>query len=141
MRYTYRYNYQFRWYHLIFPILVLVIGVPLFVFFILNSSGIISSTPDWALDRFCTDLQHGDMQNAYDLFSSDYQNSHTQAEFVQTWSNKNPAPCVHSVSASSDGKASGTLTIRDFFSGVISVYHVTLIQNNIIDWKLSSIDP
>src|SRR5438045_4032655 len=113
MRYTY-YNYQFRWYHLIVPILVLVIGVPSMVFFALNTSGTVHSTPDWALDRLCQDLGVGDMQEAYNLFSSDYQNSHTQADFVQTWSNVHLNSCVHHLSTSSDGKASGTLTTQDF---------------------------
>jgi hypothetical protein len=110
-------------------------------FFILNNTGTISSNPDWALSRFCDDINGGNLNDAFNRFSSNYQQNHSQTDFVQTWSkwNLHVGSCVHTVSTSTDGKTIATLTIEDFFTKDIAVYHVTFVQNNLIDWKLDSI--
>ena len=77
MHYTYWYNYRFGWYHFIVPALILLVGFPFLLLMPLNGTGVISSTPDGALQRLCTDLQSGQMQDAINRFSNDYQNSHT----------------------------------------------------------------
>jgi hypothetical protein len=126
----------------IVPLIILILVVPVIGFFVLNmpSIGVLSSTPDWALDHFCDDVTHGRMQNAYNLFSNDYRNTHSQADFIQNWS-KALSTCAHVLSTSSNGNASGTLTTKDFgFSETITVYQVTLIQDNILDWKINSLN-
>lgn len=110
-------------------------------FFILNSTGKISSNPDWSLSRFCDDINSGNLNDAFNRFSRNYQQDHSQTDFVQTWSkwNLHVGSCVHTVSTSTDGKTIATLTIEDLFTKEIAVYHVTFVQNNLIDWKLDSI--
>jgi hypothetical protein len=68
MHSTYWYNYQVRWYHFIVPVIILAF----FLYQILNGTGVINLTPDGVLQRLCTDLQTGQMQDAYNQFSSDY---------------------------------------------------------------------
>ena len=88
MHYTY-WNYQVRWYHFIVPALILAF----FLYTILNGTGVISLTPDGVLQKLCTDLQTGQMQDAYNQFSSDYQQSHTPADFLQLWSHRDFSTC------------------------------------------------
>lgn len=102
----------------------------------------LKGTPDKALENFCHSLQSGDLQGAYDDFSSHLKTTYSQSQFTTDWSNnKFPHSCTASISTSDAGSASGTLlmTVADSsgFNTSPVTYNVTLVSDNGI-WEIDS---
>lgn len=109
-----------------------------------------SSTPNQALSNFCTDLNTGDLQGAYNAYSDGLKSRTSSADFSNMWATKHIATCIPSVLNSSDSQASGTITTTEFpthatpsASGpppyVTTTYNVVLIKDDNGGWKIDSI--
>lgn len=109
-----------------------------------------SNAPDEVLSGYCFSLQSGDLQGAYNDYSSGLKNQITSTDFVNMWSNRHIDNCVPSISSSSNQQASGTISTSVFppYSAtptngpppdITKTYSVMLIKDSNGDWKIDSI--
>ncbi len=116
-----------------------VVFVGFGAYMILHSfPGISSGRPDAVLSDYCTRLQSGDYQGAYNDYSSGLKSQISSADFARMWANKPIHPCLYNISSSSDQSASAMITITEFPSNSPTNYSVMLIKDSNGDWKIDS---
>ncbi len=96
-----------------------------------------TSTPQETLDRYCSALQSGDYQTAYNQLSSELQSQFTESQFATAASEKysQVSSCVHASPDASGSKAASTLTLS--YAAVSKEdAAVSLVQENNA-WKIS----
>jgi len=115
-------------------LLLLVIGGGIAGYLYLNRS---TSTPVQTLDTYCSSLQSGDYQSAYNQLSSSLQGSFTESQFANAESDKNSktSSCTHTSPMISGNSATATLMLG-YGSVASESASVTLIQES-GTWKIN----
>lgn len=101
-------------------------------------------TPQDALKQFCNHLASGDLQGAYDVYSSHLKSQISLDQFTQTWSGNNaPEHCISNITTAASSSAQGILSMSKTsldgsdFSTHTTQYNVSLVSNNGI-WQIDS---
>lgn len=118
------------WIGLAVIVLLIAAGVG---FFLLQNR----SSPEKALDAYCSSLQSGDYQTAYNQLSSGLQSQFTESQFVAAASEKysQVSSCAHGSPDASGSTAASTLTLS--YAAVSKEdAAVSLVQENNA-WKIS----
>ena len=113
-------------------LLLLVIGGGIGAYLYLNRS-----TPVQTLDTYCSSLQSGDYQSAYNQLSSSLQGSFTESQFANAESDKNSktSSCTHTSPMVSSISATATLMLG-YGTVASESASVTLLQES-GTWKIS----
>jgi hypothetical protein len=119
---------------LIVVVCLLVVGAALYgVLTYVNRS-----TPMKTLDAFCTDLQNGQYQQAYDQFSSNLQTQFTEADFAQLLEQDKVDRCTHGTASDSGDSATTSLKLVHHSQGVNNDL-VTLRKDSQNNWKIDNL--
>ena len=116
-------------------LIILVIAIPTFVLVTyLNRS-----TPTKTLDTFCSALQDGKYQTAYDQFTPTMQTNFTESQFATLLSSDSVATCTHGV-ANESGKSTTTdLHLYHKVSKGTNNDKVVVIKDSHSQWKINDI--
>ncbi len=104
-----------------------------------NPGLIFNNSPDQVLKTYCSSIQSGAYQDAYDQYSRKLKSEVSSAQFTQMWSDKHLGSCAHDTIQTSGNTATTTLSTEDFFTKQVQSYSVTLIQDGSDGWKIDSI--
>jgi serine/threonine protein kinase len=94
-----------------------------------------TSAPDTMLDKFCTDIQNKDYQDAYNQTSSHYQSSvQSESDFQNALSSA--TSCSHTQTTTSNNANTSIVT----FGGFVWDDQVTLIKDSNNNWKIDGFE-
>ncbi|HZS76358.1 MAG TPA: FHA domain-containing protein [Ktedonobacteraceae bacterium] len=124
-------NRRLPWILLAILLIVILVGGGAFLF-------LSRSTPEKTLDNYCSALQDGRYQDAYNMFSPVLQNVEAQTTFVSIQRDLGAVTaCTHSNASTSGSTATANLTMvagGKTFNGPIS-----LAQDSSSTWKISEL--
>jgi hypothetical protein len=96
------------------------------------------STPTKTLDTFCTALQKGEYQTAYDQFSPTMQANFVESQFAHVLAQNKVITCSHGPVAEIGSSTSTTLQLKHISQGVNND-RVFLIKDSHSQWKISDL--
>jgi hypothetical protein len=123
-----------RWIVVALLVVLLVVSVP--TFFLVRY--ITRSTPNKTLDAFCTAVQQGDYQSAYDQFSTRLQQTVSEARFASVLSKDKVNACMHGTTDDTGTSVTNTMKLVHVSKGVNNDI-VTLIKDSNGTWKIDDI--
>ena len=116
-------------------LIILVIAAPTFVLVTyLNRS-----TPTKTLDTFCTALQDGKYQTAYDQFTPTMQTNFTESQFATLLSSDSVAKCSHGIANESGASTTTDLHLYHKISKGTNNDKVVVTKDSHSQWKISDI--
>jgi limonene-1,2-epoxide hydrolase len=101
-------------------------------------NGIKLATPRKTLSVFCSTMQRGDYQTAYDQFSSDFQDLVPEQEFAAIFAQNKVISCTYGPLSVSGTNATAMLKLANTASLAYSDI-VTLVQQGGNDWKINRV--
>jgi len=101
-------------------------------------NGIKLATPRKTLSMFCSTMQRGDYQTAYDQFSSDFQDQVPEQEFAAIFAQNKVISCTYGPLSISGTNATAMLKLANTASLAYSNI-VTLVQQGGSDWKIDRV--
>lgn len=96
------------------------------------------STPTKTLDAFCSALQNGDYQTAYDQLSAQLQSEIPEAVLASALSQDRVVQCTHGVASGNGMVATATLRLVHASRGINNDW-VTLAKNKDSVWKIADL--
>ncbi len=114
---------------------VLVAGVSSFMLL----SYLNRSTPARTLDTFCTALQQGKYQTAYDQFTPSMQTNFTEPQFATLLSSDSVAVCSHGAVSENGTSTTTDLHLYHSKSKGINNDRVVVIKDSHNQWKINDI--
>ena len=106
---------------------------------IASFTNLTSGTPDQTLSSYCSDIQSGAYQQAYDEYSANLKNQVSSSQLTQMWSGQHLDGCTHDTINTTGNSANTTLSTHDFFTKAVANYKVTLLEDGNNGWKIDSI--
>lgn len=101
-------------------------------------NGIKLATPRETLSMFCSTMQRGDYQTAYDQFSSDFQDMVSEQKFAAIFAQNKIVSCTYGPLSVSGTRATAMLKLANTASLAYSNM-VTLVQQGNSDWKIDRV--
>ena len=123
-----------RWVVVGVLVALLILSIPTFIIV----RYITRSTPNKTLDAFCTDVQKGDYQSAYDQFSTRLQHTVAEAAFAAILANDRVSACTHGAADEASTSVTNTLKLVHVSKGINSDI-VTLTKDSNDTWKIDDI--
>ncbi|GAC1661897.1 MAG: hypothetical protein PVS3B3_32750 [Ktedonobacteraceae bacterium] len=97
------------------------------------------STPTKTLDTFCTALQDGKYQTAYDQFTPSMQTNFTESQFATLLSSDRVTKCSHGMASENGTSTTTDLHLLHKTSGGINNDKVVVIKDSHSQWKINDI--
>ena len=97
------------------------------------------STPTKTLDTFCSALQNGKYQTAYDQFSPTMQTNFTESQFASIFSNDGIAICSHGTASENGTSTTTSLHLLHKISKGTNNDKVIVIKDSHNQWKINDI--
>ncbi len=97
------------------------------------------STPTKTLDTFCSALQEGKYQTAYDQLTPSMQTNFTESQFATLLSSDSVATCTHGVASESGTSTTTDLHLYHKVSKGINNDRVVVTKDSHSQWKISDI--
>ncbi len=97
------------------------------------------STPTKTLDTFCSALQNGNYQTAYDQLTPTMQTNFTESQFATLLSSDSVATCTHGMASESGTSTTTDLHLYHKVSKGINNDRVVVIKDSHSQWKINDI--
>ncbi len=97
------------------------------------------STPTKTLDTFCSALQDGKYQTAYDQFTPTMQTNFTESQFATLLSSDSVATCTHGIASESGTSTTTDLHLYHKVSKGTNNDKVVVTKDSHSQWKISDI--
>ncbi len=97
------------------------------------------STPMKTLDTFCSALQNGKYQTAYDQFSPTMQTNFTESQFASIFSNDGIAMCSHGIASENGTSTTTSLHLLHKTSKGTNNDKVIVTKDSHNQWKINDI--